>query len=155
MSTMLSPTLGKGCDIGGSPPVEHSLRPHLVLRPIRAELRRLDGVARFLTAMTPSGAIRLWINPDGIDHCGRRVTLWVLLSLKSVLRGVAQLVEHRSPKPAVGGSSPSAPADSDLRGAALSIHHRAINNPQPVEPTDPETKLTSSSPFIKECQTCR
>ena len=25
-------------------------------------------------------------------------------------RGIAQLVEHRSPKPGVGGSSPSAPA---------------------------------------------
>lgn len=31
-------------------------------------------------------------------------------------RGIAQLVEHRSPKPGVGGSSPSAPAkkQSDL-----------------------------------------
>lgn len=30
----------------------------------------------------------------------------------SGFRGVAQLVEHRSPKPGVGGSSPSAPARS-------------------------------------------
>src|SRR4051794_2808562 len=30
-------------------------------------------------------------------------------------RGVAQLVEHRSPKPGVGGSSPSAPAGPGYR----------------------------------------
>ena len=30
--------------------------------------------------------------------------------LKASFRAVAQLVEHRSPKPAVGGSSPSSPA---------------------------------------------
>ena len=28
----------------------------------------------------------------------------------ALCRGIAQLVEHRSPKPGVGGSSPSAPA---------------------------------------------
>ena len=31
-------------------------------------------------------------------------------------RGIAQLVEHRSPKPGVGGSSPSAPATFFLEG---------------------------------------
>src|SRR5215510_9670403 len=39
--------------------------------------------------------------PQGVDtHCERAVTG----------RAVAQLAEHRSPKPAVGGSSPSCPA---------------------------------------------
>ena len=36
------------------------------------------------------------------EECGK---------IEAVLcRGIAQLVEHRSPKPGVGGSSPSAPA---------------------------------------------
>lgn len=33
-----------------------------------------------------------------------------MIELNSTFRGIAQLVEHRSPKPGVGGSSPSAPA---------------------------------------------
>ena len=46
-------------------------------------------------------------------------------------RAVAQLVEHRSPKPAVGGSSPSCPArTSELRAVHASRRH---------EPTDQAT----------------
>ena len=40
-------------------------------------------------------------------NCARNM----IKSIKELLcRGIAQLVEHWSPKPGVGGSSPSAPA---------------------------------------------
>lgn len=43
------------------------------------------------------------------EECGK---------IEAVLcRGIAQLVEHRSPKPGVGGSSPSAPASFMAPGA--------------------------------------
>ena len=34
-------------------------------------------------------------------------------SIDDAYRGIAQLVEHRSPKPSVEGSNPSAPATQD------------------------------------------
>ena len=46
------------------------------------------------------------------DHSGNKVR--VILSWRDVVlflhTGIAQLVEHRSPKPGVGGSNPSARA---------------------------------------------
>ena len=33
--------------------------------------------------------------------------------MKELFRGIAQLVEHRSPKPSVEGSNPSAPAKKE------------------------------------------
>ena len=44
--------------------------------------------------------------------CIARPSVWVYATAKGTTgsRGVAQLVEHRSPKPGVVGSSPPAPA---------------------------------------------
>ena len=50
------------------------------------------------------------------------IKLWIEL----LHRGIAQLVEHRSPKPGVGGSSPSAPAKKIERFGASS---RTRNTP--------------------------
>src|SRR5690606_32273054 len=50
---------------------------------------------------------------DGFADLGMKTpcaTTALPLDLCPGSRGVAQLVEHRSPKPRVGGSSPSAPA---------------------------------------------
>ena len=50
-----------------------------------------------------------------------------------VRRAVAQLAEHRSPKPAVGGSSPSCPAAVTTRPAP---RHGTSERQRPGEPTD-------------------
>src|SRR5437870_7799449 len=42
-------------------------------------------------------------------------------SRQPVLRSVAQLVEHRSPKPGVAGSIPAGPVRAAPNGAALSV----------------------------------
>src|SRR5947199_1517679 len=42
-------------------------------------------------------------------------------STRPVLRSVAQLVEHRSPKPGVAGSIPAGPVRAAPSGAALSV----------------------------------
>ena len=42
----------------------------------------------------------------------------------NLFRGIAQLVEHRSPKPGVGGSSPSAPASKYMNSKTIKIVRR-------------------------------
>ena len=44
----------------------------------------------------------------------------------ALCRGIAQLVEHRSPKPGVGGSSPSAPAKFIIKIAYLGGFSRSL-----------------------------
>ena len=68
-------------------------------------------------------------------------------------RSVAQLVEHRSPKPRVGGSSPSTPANS-LKNSEHDEESSRIRPRSPAEvakvtwPTRRETMITTSMVFI-------
>ena len=48
-----------------------------------------------------------------------------MICINNPRRSVAQLVEHRSPKPGVGGSSPSSPANVSL-GVYISLLYDAL-----------------------------
>ena len=43
-------------------------------------------------------------------------------------RGIAQLVEQRSPKPRAEGSNPSAPAKFERQVNDMNIHNRKVEN---------------------------
>ena len=61
-----------------------------------------------------------------------------------VYRGIAQLVESRSPKPLVLGSSPSAPAKAELVTTPLSIFNAVLA--QRTEHSPAKRKVVGSNP---------
>jgi hypothetical protein len=64
-----------------------------------------------VTPGRPSEPARAWLGGAGAGYnAARSLRRVARVVSRSALRGVAQLAEHWSPKPAVGGSSPSAPA---------------------------------------------
>ena len=69
-------------------------------------------------------------------------------SIDDAYRGIAQLVEHRSPKPSVEGSNPSAPANNQRavrKGGSLVIEQKAkVRNRQ--EGSTPKRKARGSAP---------
>ena len=69
-------------------------------------------------------------------------------SIDDAYRGIAQLVEHRSPKPSVEGSNPSAPANNQKavrKGGFLVIEQKVkVRNRQ--EGSMPKRKASGSAP---------
>ena len=69
-------------------------------------------------------------------------------SIDDAYRGIAQLVEHRSPKPSVEGSNPSAPANNQRaarKGGSLVIEQKVkVRNRQ--EGSTPKRKASVSAP---------
>ena len=88
-----------------------------VPNPYRRHYRRYRGcrghdcAGHASTALGPAGKLRAGNPGAEFDKA--------VLALVRVLRGVAQLVEHRSPKPAVAGSSPAAPAWHSRRSGGV------------------------------------
>ena len=67
--------------------------------------------------------------------CMIQLLHWIEILLKPInsCRGLAQLVEHRSPKPRVVGSSPSAPARLNLKNYIRCNKLLEINDPGCVD----------------------
>ena len=128
-----------------------ALAPLLKETPERAA--QLEAVPPILKRLGIGGAA-----PGGA-RCGRhfgldrqRLTPFLLKAASARpkplpgLRGVAQLVEHRSPKPRVVGSSPSAPAiPKNVVSKQFSSKPRVQRGPNPVE----RVRVPPPLPFSK------
>ena len=92
------------------------------------------------TASPLQTAIRLCFNRRGSP---------VTLRRRRLPRSVAQLVEHRSPKPGVAGSSPATPASErtelELKGVAL-VQNAGNADPGDWRKTKPLLKWSGSHP---------
>ena len=77
------------------------------------------------------------------------------MAARNLHRGVAQLVEHRSPKPRVAGSSPVAPVSRNRRKSAVFAWHSRFRGTRSVIASalrSAPVRTTGANPGRRRCE---